>query len=306
MQLYFQGLMPGEKTITTASEYLTARQGVDDLELQVQALLREIKRRREQGLPPSSQSLVELDRLSAQADQARYAFLRQQPYVLVARCPYCSAPIWMKIGLFSLRDPFWMHTASNGLDGVPDNVRCAHLFCVDGALNLKGQTAIDDLIPTIPTGSPIKIHMAAEVPFVKPRVLNLSTMVAVVHSITVAAQYNAYPTTYFAERRPEQTEFCIAWARTEYWDRHRVTKQMIIGSRTDRQEYELGHWIDRQKLRWLDPEDQEHALVPALTKNFPYQNIAGRQHPYRIENGSVYDLPDPMDSKPVMRIEDAF
>jgi hypothetical protein len=306
MQLRFQGLKPGEEPIKTVAEYTAARQLVDELEQQVQTSLREIKQQRERGSPPGAQRLAELDRLSTQADQTRYAFFRRQPYVLVARCPYCQTPVWMKVGLFSLRDNFWQHPSGNGRDGILDSARCAHLFCVDGALNLQGSSAVGDLAAIKPDEAVISIQLAAEVPFVKPRVLTLPTMLGVVHRFTVADQFTAYPLTYFAENLPDQMEFCLGWAKTEYWDRLRPSGHMLIGTRSDRQEYDLERWISQGKLRWLDPDDQAHPLAPPMAQNFPYRNVAGRRHPYRLDKGVVIDLPDPVESNPVIHIEDAF
>jgi hypothetical protein len=100
-----------------------------------------------------------------------FNFRKRLPYVLVSRCPYCDAPVWEQVGVFSLADPYWFNSGGSGRVGSEElGTLCPHLFCVDGALNLNGHQ------PTEAVHGAAKITMAAEVPFVKPRVLNLPTM----------------------------------------------------------------------------------------------------------------------------------
>jgi hypothetical protein len=79
---------------------------------------------------------------------------------------------------------------------------------------------------------------------------------------------------------------------------------VFIGRRTDAQDYELEKWVKRDKLFWLDPADDEHPLVRGPVEAFPFGNVAGRRHPYIIEDGTVRDLPNPVkDEKPKNRVE---
>jgi hypothetical protein len=308
MKLRFLGLTEGDKPIASVEAYLEARGQSDDLSRQAHALQLEIKRQREAGQEPNPQLFKELNILWSQEDQVRYAFWGRQPDVLISRCPYCETLIWMRVGIFSLMDEFWYRTESDGREEVSKDSRCPHLFCVDGALNLNGYQPIEAERPiTVVTND--TIWMAAEIPFVKPRVLNLPTMVAVIHSFPVAEKYTAYPIVYFTEQQPSQYEFCIAWARTEYVDHTGETgpgggQVVMIGKRSDAQDYELEKWVEQGKLFWLDPEDEEHPLMRGSVTAFLYGNISGRKHPYTIKNGRARNLRNrTTDSQPRVRME---
>lgn len=228
----------------------------------------------------------------------RFEFQAQLlPQVLISQCPYCSRQIWQRLGIFSLRDDFWYYESSNGRDVYKESL-CPHLFCVDGALNLNG------IEPTEAIGGTYirkKISMASEVPFVKPRVLNLPTMIAVMHRVPIAEKYSAFPMVYFCKQKPAQNDFCIPWAREEFVDHDYVVGEgTFSGTRSDKQDYDLIPWVKKAKLRWIEPNFESDL---SFSPDFPYQNLAGRRHPYRIENGKVYDLPDPIQAEPKVEWE---
>lgn len=221
------------------------------------------------------------------------------PYVFVSRCPFCGTLVWEQVGVFSLQDASWFNDESSGHVGPEElGQLCPHLFCLDGALNLNGRQ------PAEAVRYDRKITMAAEAPFVKPRVLNLPTMVAVIHSLPIAERYTAYTITYFCEQHPEQDAFCIPWHGVEYFDDDQsLPGGNYMGRRSDIQDYDLDKWIEQGQLFWLDPEDEEHPVVQGAVEAFPYRNIAGRRHPYTIKNGKVRDLKDPVETKPKIRTE---
>ncbi len=305
MKLRFSNLRPGEEPITLVAEYMEMQQQYDVLKKQLGNTYQAIRQQRGRGEDPDLKLVEESKRLKKHTLQVMYKFGRCQPFVLISRCPYCEAPIWTKVGVFSLMDKFWYFKDDCGRDWVLDEFPCPHLFCVDGALNLNGHE------PTEVQSSGLNsvndtIWMAAEVPFVKPRVLKMRTMVAVVNSFPVAEKYTAYPIAYFTKRQPAQEKFCIGWARQAYFDRckPREAKTVFTGKRQDVQDYELEKWIERKKLFWLDPDDEEHPLVRGPVEAFPYGNVAGRRNPYTIKDGQVNDLPNPTkDTKPTFKYE---
>jgi len=305
MKLWFSGLRPGEEPITSIAEYMQARHQLDALIEQIHQIQMANVRLRDMGKEPDPRSFEELEHLFSETNQIRYAFIRRQPLVLVSRCPYCETSVWIKVGIFGLMDDFWYFDYSDGRNEVPERFQCPHLFCVDGALNLNGHQPTDAYAPpTVAINTTIR--MAAQVPFLKPRVLHLPTMVAVVHSFPVAEKYTAYPIVYFAEQMPPQAEYCIGWARHEYVDHYRggPPGAAVTGRRTDAQDYQLSKWVEWGKLFWLDPEDKEHPLVRGPVAAFPYGNVSGRRNPYTIKDGRVHNLPNPTkDGEPKERIE---
>jgi hypothetical protein len=215
-------------------------------------------------------------------------FNRSVPHVLISRCPHCEHETWMEAGmLFTLTSVEWFQKWNDGRLGV--SLACKHLFCVDGALNLSGNEPTE----ARPWHSSMQgdyIWMASEVPFIKPRVLALPTMCAVIHQLPVAGgKYTAYPIVYFAKQQPDVTDYCIAWAAERHIG-NCPSGFLIHGKRSDAQDYKLDKWIRRGSLFWLDMEDGELPLTCDVAK-FPYKDASGRRHPYIIRNGEVHDLP---------------
>lgn len=225
------------------------------------------------------------------------AFDRNLPHILISHCPFCDSELWMKAGLmFSLTDNFWFRAYSDGRGDVVDaRSVCKHLFCVDGALNLNGHDPLEARKwHSSDMGEDWDyIWMASEVPFVKPRVMSLPGMVAVMSDFTVEDRYTAYPIAYFSEERlyPEhRDEFCIPWAAKIYMDNH-GSGYYLSGRREDIQDYDLKKWIGQRKLFWFDTHTNSQTSIHAEPDVFPYIQIMGRQHPYRIVEGKVFDLP---------------
>lgn len=215
---------------------------------------------------------------------------RRTPWVLVARCPFCASPIWMQVGIFSLAAGFWFRAYSDGQDEVWAETRCQHFFFVDGALNLHGHrpTEAKPWHPSRPQDMKLwhYIWMAAEVPFVLPRVLALPTMKAVLHHLPIADEkYTAYPITYFAEQRPALEDFGIPWARKLYYDVR--SGYSTTGQRADQQDFDLELWA--AQLYGLDVNQADEAIVPLAELGFPNRNMAGRKHPYIIREGRIYN-----------------
>jgi hypothetical protein len=261
-------------------------------------------RKQNKELPP--ELFEELRGLETQIEPLMYELQRRTPFVLVSLCPYCQAEIWQDVGIFSLLDEFWYRSSGTGREVAGISQQCPHLFCIDGALNLHGHQPIEQGQAFVTYGA-TSIAMAAEVPFVKPRVLNLPSMRAVIHSIPVAECYTAYPIVYFTERQPaEHIHFCIPWASSAFDGmRPYANDQMIgfTGKRSDRQDYDLLKWVEKGKVSWVDPET-EGKLIDNPPETFPYAGVAGRRHPYYIEECIVHDLPDPIQGEPEIILGD--
>lgn len=224
------------------------------------------------------------------------------PWVLVSRCPYCNKPTKQLASVISLREKVWYQKYGDGCSGSDDIRGCQHLFCLDGALNLHGHQPTETCHPA-PGSFNNRITMAAEVPFVKPRVLNLPSMVAVIHSLPIADRYTVYWVAYFTQEMPPIKDFCVPFARIGYVEieRHHDEDYAVEGTRSDAQEYNLIPWIEQEKLFWIDPNDETNSIVRGKATDFPYHNISGRRHPYYTENGQVFDLPNPSQGSPYIK-----
>jgi hypothetical protein len=307
MKLRYLSTTPDVESITTSlTDALKREHQFEEWYLRIDALKLEIQRQRNVGQETDPNLNNELESIRTQWKELN-SKIPGPLEVLVSRCPYCSQEIWMEVGIFSLTDAFWYREDSNGRDEVSKDSRCLHLFCVDGALNLNGYQPTE--VQDEDTYTNYTIRMAAEVPFVKPRVLSLPMMIAVIHSFPVAEKYTAYPIVYFAETQPSDYEFCMPWARIEQVSSEEINAPSVgingiayYGKRSDVQDYELEKWIRQEKLYWLDPNIDEHPLVHGHVEKFPYSNVTGRRNPYTIKNGRVRDRQNPKrDSQPSFR-----
>lgn len=309
MKLRFPSKKRGVAPImTTVEEEFDSFRQLQAWEYRIEALKMEIKRQKNIGQQIESELLDELE--SARAGRkklfSQYPDHERLPEIMVSHCPYCNQEIWMWVDVFALDRQYW-HRKKGGLHDVGED-RCPHLFCVDGALNLNGHQPKEVQADPTDNLTNDRIRMAAEVPFVKPRVLNLPSMVAVIYQFPVAQKYTAYPIAYFAERQPDEDEFCLFWARTEFesvrafdGDQGQIT---MTGKRRDIQDYELEKWVKQGKVLWLDPDDEDHPVVRGPAEAFPYYHLPGRRHPYTIKNGRVQNLLNPTkDTKPTIDIE---
>jgi len=195
------------------------------------------------------------------------------PIWLHSRCPFCEEPLYWKIDPFDLDGDWWHWPFVSKEEKVP---ACPHLFCVDGALNLEGYQPTE-----VQHGV---VRMASEVPFVKPRLLELGNVVAVIHRLPqkIAGKYTGYPIIYFGSPRPLLSEGSLGWARTEYHDEDGKWRVIF-----DVQDYELDKWIAAGKVCWLDPGASDHPLVCGTPEEYPFRNAQGRRRPYKIEEGRV-------------------
>lgn len=222
-------------------------------------------------------------------------FLDNIPSILISQCPFCERELWMPAGaMFSLMDGFWFRAYSDGRSDIGDEGSvCEHLFCIDGGLHLNGYTPVWEHTSSGMGKDWDYIWLASEVPFVKPRVMYLPGMVAVMTDFPVAEQYTAYPVVYFAKEAPypryRENGFCIPWATKAYADAGGGL--VANGYREDAQEYDLLKWLEQNKLYWLDTQHDAHRLIQGTVETFPYLNLSGRQHPYKIVEGNVINLP---------------
>lgn len=266
----------GGTRLTSVSEYEEAERKMTELERDIQSI------------PPKER----IPYLGMQTEEFRRLIAVPSPDVLVAVCPYCERKVWARIkhGVFTLNASFWVMEYDDGKT-VTDDSKCGHLYALDGALNLN-ENPVPEKIKAF-SFIRHKIYMGAEIPFIKPRILEREGVIAVVSSVSIAEKYTGYPITYFSDRFIPQKDFMTGWAREEYCARDEmVSSATFKGERREPQEYDLSGWISRRKLRWILKKNNDIVLNSEYDP-YPYAGLKGRQNPYIIENGKVTDLPNP-------------
>jgi hypothetical protein len=259
---------------SSLEECLEHRRRRDELEKH-RRQLREQYRSLKRETPELANKVMEELRVLAKQDLAMFSeYADRLPIWLHSRCPFCGEPQYWKIDPFDLDGEWWFWPFVPREHKVP---ACPHLFCVDGALNLEGHQPTE-----VRRG---RIRMASEVPFVKPRLLELGNVIAVIHRLPqkVAGQYTGYPIVYFGNPRPPLSEGSLGWARTEYHNEDGMWDIIY-----DIQDHDLDRWIKAEKVCWLDPDDTEHPLVNGPSEAYPFRDVQGHRGPYTIQDGQVW------------------
>jgi hypothetical protein len=159
---------PGMMPFSLLEEYLEHRSKRDELEERYRQLI-EMDIALEQETPDlANRYFEERCSLTRQRRAMLTEYTDRLPIWLHSRCPFCGELLYWKIVPFDLDGDWWHWRDFPVEDRVPS---CSHLFCVDGALNLEGHQPTEVQFGTV--------RMASEVPFVKPRLLELANVMVV-------------------------------------------------------------------------------------------------------------------------------
>lgn len=273
---------PDTTPFSSEKEYRELLRHLAELRTERRQLSEQYRALKERDPQRAEDLMKQLQALVRRITETRQAYGNRLPLRLHARCPFCEAPTYWKIDPFDLAGPWWAWPFVPREYKVPT---CEHVLCVDGALNLEGHT------PSEVTGGKSKqIDMAAEVPFVKPRMLALGNVIAVVHRMPakIAGKYTGYPIVYFGDPRPSLSQGSLGWACTEFHNEE--GKWNIV---YDVQAYDLDPWIKAGQLCWLDPDHPDHPLVCGPPEAFPFGDVAGLKVPYAIRDGQVWPKSPP-------------
>jgi hypothetical protein len=267
---------PDVTPFTSEEDYWEHRRRMAELKAEQQRLSDLRDDLRERDPQRAEEVLEEIRAVIRQGREVLQAYGYRMPLRLHGRCPFCAEPVYWKIDLFDLAGPWWSWPFVPREYKVPT---CEHVLCVDGALNLEGHTPEE-----VTGGRSRRINIAAEVPFVKPRMLELGNVIAVVHRIPekIGGCYTGYPIVYFGNPRPSLSEGSLGWACTEFHNERGMWNIIY-----DVQDYDLDTWIAAGKLCWLDPDDPEHPLVCGPPPAYPFRDLPGRRASYCIRDGKV-------------------
>ena len=224
----------------------------------------------------------------AQLLEKQQAFLDQYyqrlPIFTLSRCPVCNEPLTSTFDPWGL-DGFWWQESLSGRR--PDPRGCSHFRVLTGALNLN------DLPPR---GGEAEAYPGPEVPYVIPKVLELPTMVAVIHQVNMKNGYTAFPIAYFSAEKPASLLLANPWTRRSCSYRT-PDGRSGFAYKTDPWDFELRPWLDQNKLRWLEPGDPECRLSQRHHLEFPFADLKGRRLQQTIVDERVLTAPPPHGEK---------
>jgi hypothetical protein len=169
----------------------------------------------------------------------------------------------------------------------PEPQACPHFRVLTGALNLNG-------LP--PVGGEAEAHPGPGVPYVIPKVLELPTMVAVVHELKMKNGYTAYPISYFSSEKPSSYVLANPWTRQSASYRT-PSGQSGFAYKTDPWDFNLPPWVSQGKLRWIERGDKDHSLSRRPPAEFPYANLTGPRLRQTIVKDRVFTAPPPNNEK---------
>ena len=178
------------------------------------------------------------------------------PMISLSRCPFCNAELRHPFDPVDLNGFWWMDRTQRPCE-EPET--CGHFNLLLGAVNLNG-------LP--PQGGPFECRPGPDVPYVIPRILEMTTMLAVISSIAMHCGYTAYPVAYYSQILPASGSLTQTWAQAEYYFtlENGTTGWNVV---FDSYDFDLRPWLQAGKIRWiqggrLNPEVAKPEACPFL------------------------------------------
>jgi hypothetical protein len=180
--------------------------------------------------------------LRAQAEREYESGLHK---LIVCPCPLCGRLLVRNFDPLGL-DGFWWHKRS---PAGPEP--CPHYCVVRYAVYPE---------EPLPKREGVRIFLGPQLPHVIPRLLELPTMVAVLSETRADPKLRIYMTTYFAEKRPPESQLCSPWSSNIH---SFVDAQGLVGWREENEEIDpvLAPWIQRGRLLWCQPGSDNKRLA---------------------------------------------
>ncbi|NJO07337.1 MAG: hypothetical protein HC876_18490 [Chloroflexaceae bacterium] len=214
------------------------------------------------------------------------------PLYTVARCPFTAHPFTAALDTHELTVNWqtyankWQHIFHERYQ----QMNSPYFVAVHSFINLHG---------TLPVESSFARN-SFDVPFVLPYFLpDDMPASAVMHSLPICSligdqfipRYTVYTITYYAEephvlldrRRAAEKK----WGEGD--PEYRYVMLATPGAYRKRQPevWDLPLWVQRQRLRWLDPSTEGLPLRAGPVEAFPYANIAGERRSYTVHKGKI-------------------
>ncbi|MBD3299262.1 MAG: hypothetical protein GF341_11440 [candidate division Zixibacteria bacterium] len=222
----------------------------------------------------------ERDALRDKRDKLRQEYFDRLPRILVSRCPVCKTELMRAFDPWGLDGLWWQEEEFTEFEEPP---ACEHFAVLTGALNLNG-------LP--PLGGRSQANPGPEVPYVIPAVLDLPTMTAVIAQIPMENGYTAFPIAYFCERQPPPEALTQPWRETSY-NYTDVEGNPAWTVKTDPWEFELGPWIQKGKVKWIAPNDDQFQIRSGAPNDYPYADVEGLREQLQITDEEMITIPPP-------------
>jgi hypothetical protein len=233
-----------------------------------------------QGVEAESLEYDEERALHLASEAALEEYFASLPRPVLSRCPFCSGLYRHSFDPWGV-DGYWWQEEAAKTTAEPE--ACPHFGVLQGAVDLGGKPV---------RGGREEARVGPGVPFVIPRVLEQPGVVAVVHALPMAGGLTAWPIVYFAREPLPPGSFTQRWTRSSY---NYPNGKGGFGWRvdTDPWDFELGPWVERRKLLWIERGDPEHRLRSGTDGPCPYVGLEGVRGLQVVQGEEVLVLPPP-------------
>jgi hypothetical protein len=195
------------------------------------------------------------------------------PRPRLTRCPFTTTEVAHSIDTFDIDGPWWDYDfAVRPTDDLPDT-----FFAFTGAIHFDGKPAVTEFLCKPGPGAP----------FVVPRLLARPEIVAVISHLKVGKN-DAYPVFYFSQPMARDEPRFNTWGMNQAWFKDAEGRWAWDHNEEDFEalDFDLAPWVERGKLRWIQPGDRKLALRDDL-KGFPYAGIDGPRTFVRVQYGEI-------------------
>lgn len=197
------------------------------------------------------------------------------PRVGLSRCPVCERVLKLAIDLSGIDAPWWWDACPVEF---PEPEACDHFRVFLGALDLAGRQPVEaDVWAVLP---------GPGAPFVVERLLEMEGMFAVVSELRVGeARDVAYVIAYFSSEPVVESDLHQEW-RKQTWLLHNARGAPVAHELVnDPWCFELGPWLEREKLLWIAPGDDELSLNRGRPS--PFERATGTRRKQIIGSGRL-------------------
>lgn len=198
--------------------------------------------------------------------------------VELSRDPVTGEVFALHLDTLGLQTPWWSR------DPVirPPSDRLPKCFAFTGAMMLGGP----------PPNTPWLVAPGPEVPYVVPRLLEPSSITAVLSSVTVG-DHQGYLIAYFADGPDPEVTRINQWGLGDYWavDANGEAKWDETYESSEVRDFDLAPWIQRGRLRWIAPADASLTLHDTVD-GCPYLGLEGIQRAKFIQRGDIWHFDD--------------
>lgn len=206
------------------------------------------------------------------------AYLEGLPLVTMSVCPFCRATFVHTFDPYDMDGVAWQATVPKQCEPMT----CDHLCFFRGAVFLGDHRA--------PKGPRMGYAFPGpEVPYVIPRQLELSGMVAVIGELPMEPGWQAYSIVYYADPKPPADLLTSNWGERSYSYIDPRSGMAQCDYPNDPWDFELEPWVARGKLLWCVPGSGNMVLADPQIP-CPYLHLPGRREALRVGRDGVVSV----------------